>query len=341
MEEGIIAKLIFKDDKYACAFADKIILESRETVHKKWLRIVLIIIMILFSIGCVWKGIRKTGSINCRIIPHSKTITYSENDRVLNAIALSYLVYGCEACDDLSGTVSELLDHHEMGILNENFGIKRTDQADPSSALFDTSDFIRRNVGAYRFLSDYKDKKCSFYGAAFCDDDAKCVWIAYTGSVSFRDAIACAEFVFTPRLSCQEKHAFELYESVLSSEEVQDQSYQVMLTGHSLGGSFATMVACASECNAVTINGADGIAIDKYRGIEGNSYQENCISNHMTSPINGRFSMLDLVQRLMFFGDYQAVDYHVYPENGYTTDTHCAFSFIEFEDAELKSPKIP
>ena len=58
-------------------------------------------------------------------------------------------MYGCEACDELFGTVSELLDHHEMGILDENFGIKRTDHADPSSALFDTSDFIRRNVGDY------------------------------------------------------------------------------------------------------------------------------------------------------------------------------------------------
>ena len=34
MEEGIIEKLTFKDDKYACAFAYKIILESRET--DKW-----------------------------------------------------------------------------------------------------------------------------------------------------------------------------------------------------------------------------------------------------------------------------------------------------------------
>ena len=75
-------------------------------------------------------------------------------------------MYGCEACDELFGTVSELLDHHEMGILDENFGIKRTDHADPSSALFDTSDFIRRNVGDYWFLSDHKDEKCSFYGAA-------------------------------------------------------------------------------------------------------------------------------------------------------------------------------
>lgn len=31
MKESIIAKLILKDDKYACVFADKIILESQET----------------------------------------------------------------------------------------------------------------------------------------------------------------------------------------------------------------------------------------------------------------------------------------------------------------------
>ena len=31
MKEDIVAKLTAKDDKYACAFADKIIGESRET----------------------------------------------------------------------------------------------------------------------------------------------------------------------------------------------------------------------------------------------------------------------------------------------------------------------
>ena len=31
MKENIVAKLTVKDDKYACAIADKIILESRET----------------------------------------------------------------------------------------------------------------------------------------------------------------------------------------------------------------------------------------------------------------------------------------------------------------------
>lgn len=312
-----------------------------KVVHKKRLRNVLIVIMILFVIGCVWKVIRKTGSIPCNSIPNPPTAAYPENDAVLNAIALSYLVYGCDTCDELSGTVSELLETHDMGILKENFGIKRTDSGNPSSALFDTSDYISRLVGDYRFLCDRKDEKCGFFGAAFCDDNARCVWIAYAGSVSFRDAIACAEFVLSLRLSGQETQAFELFEAVLRSEEVQDQSYQVMLTGHSLGGSLATMVACASGCSAVTVNGAVGIAVDKYHDMEGDNSQANRISNYMTSPKNGRFSPMDLVQRLMFLGDYQAVEYHVYPENGYTTDTHCAFSFIAFEDEALKKPKLP
>lgn len=309
--------------------------------QRKRLRNILFIIMILIAIGCVWKGIRKSGSILCQKIPNLPTTTYSENDEVMNAIALSYLVYGCETRDALSGTVSEILENHEMGILIENYGIKRTDPDDPSSALFDTSDFIGNFVGDYRFLLDRKDEKSGFYGAVFCDDNAKCVWIAYTGSVTFRDAIACAEFVLMPRLSCQERQAFELYESVLESEEVKNQAYRVMLTGHSLGGSLATMVACASGCDAVTINGAVGIAIDKYHDIEGDNYQRNRISNYMTSPMNGRFSFMNLVQGLMFLGDYKAVDYHVYPENRYTTDIHCAFSFIEFEDDEFKNPKTP
>lgn len=312
-----------------------------KAVHKKRFRNILIVIIILFAIGCVWKAIRKTGSISCASIPNSLTAAYSENDAVLNAIALSYLVYGCETCNDLSGTVSELLETHDMGILKENFGIKRTDRDDPSSALFDTSDYISRFIGDYRFLCDQKDEQCGFYGAAFCDDNARCVWIAYAGSVSFRDAIACAEFVLSPRLSAQETRAFELYEAVLRSNEVQNQYYQVILTGHSLGGSLATMVACANGCRAITVNGAVGIAVDKYRDMEGDSFQANRISNYMTSPKNGRLSLMDLVQSLMFLGDYQAVDNHVYPENGYTTDTHCAFSFIAFEDKEFKKPKLP
>lgn len=96
-----------------------------KVVHIKRLGNILIVVMILFVIGCVWKVIRKTGSIPCSSIPNSPTAAYSEKDAVQNAIALSYMVYGCETCDELSGTVSDLLETHDMGILKENFGIKR------------------------------------------------------------------------------------------------------------------------------------------------------------------------------------------------------------------------
>lgn len=35
------------------------------TVHKKLMITVLIVIMSLFVMGCVWKAVRKTGSIPC------------------------------------------------------------------------------------------------------------------------------------------------------------------------------------------------------------------------------------------------------------------------------------
>lgn len=301
----------------------------------------LLAVAILLSAGIAWSVIRKTGSILCSSVPDLPGAAYSENDAVCSAIALSYLVYGCETCDALSGTIRELIDTHEMGILQENFGIKRTDADNPASALLDTSAYIDSFVGDFRFLCDLKDEKNSFYGAAFCDDRAECVWIAYAGSVSFRDAIACAELVLAPRLSGQERQAFALFASVLQSAEVQDQNYRVMLTGHSLGGALATMVACASGCRAVTINGADGIAVEKYRAIEGGKACADNVSNYLTSPKNGRFYAMDLVQRLMFLGDSQAVDAHVYPENGRTTDTHSAFSFLAFEVDALNTPKLP
>ena len=313
----------------------------KKLLHTRWFRNLLVAVLILIAAGLVWKGLRRVADISCRTVPEHPAPAYTENDRVVRSIALSYLVYGCESCGELSGTVGELLDRHEMGILAENFGIKRTDPEDPASALFDTSDFIRRSVGNDRFLLDRRDESSGFYGAAFCDDEAKCVWIAYAGSVSFRDALACAEFVLAPGLSPQEEQAFALYESVLDSEEVQNLSYSVMLAGHSLGGSLATMVSCASGCPAVTINGADGLAIDKFCDMKGEPPAADRISNYMTSPENGKVSYMDLVQRLMFLGNYKAVDYHVYTENEYTADAHCAFSFIEFEDELLAEPKIP
>lgn len=159
-------------------------------------------------------------SISCQTADELPKPSYSERSSVINAISLSYLVYGCEGCGNLSGTVSDLLEENEMGILTENFGIKRADHADPASAVFDTSEFIRNYVGEYRFLTEIKDAESGFYGAAFCDNKNKCVWIAYSGSVTINDALACAGLVLNPGLSAQEKLAFKLFEAVFESDEV-------------------------------------------------------------------------------------------------------------------------
>ena len=263
----------------------------------------------------------------------------------MKAVSLSYLVYGCEACDvptdpdgTLSGTVSELLDTCRMGIISENFGIRRTELQDPSSALLDSAAFIRTHTGPFRFLTSLKSGKSGFYGAAFCDDEQKCVWISYSGAVSLQDCLACAALVLVPGLSAQEASAFALFETVMDSREVQEDGYTVLLTGHSLGGALAAAVSRASGCAAVTINGADGLAIDKLNAILGAAPEEYRITNYMTSPKNGRFSLMDVVQRLMFLGSYRAADYRIYAENGLTYDTHSVFSFI---DPAEGGPSLP
>lgn len=302
-------------------------------------RLFLVASVILLGI-CIWKMVRLSSHVSCtQGVPLSKSL-YSEKDSVIDAISLSYLVYGCEACENLSGTVSELLDHHEMGIITENFGIKRQNEKDPSTAFLDTSDFIREHVGHFRFLSDLCDKKSSFYGAAFCDDEKKCIWIAYSGAVSFRDCLTCVQFVVGPSLSAQEKAAFDLYERVQACDEVKNQSYQVVLTGHSLGGALASMVSSVSGCTAVTINGADGVAIDKIHDMLGEKTIDYQITNYMTSPQNGKVLVMDAVQRLMFLGSYKKVNYEVYAQNELTTDTHSVFSFIDLSDGAI-NPQLP
>ena len=302
-------------------------------------RLFLVASVILLGI-CIWKMVRLSSHVSCtQGVPLSKSL-YSEKDSVIDAISLSYLVYGCEACENLSGTVSELLDHHEMGIITENFGIKRQNEKKPTTAFLDTSDFIRKQVGHFRFLNDLSDKGSSFYGAAFCDDEKKCIWIAYSGAVSFRDCLACAQLVVGPSLSAQEKAAFDLYERVQACDQVKNQSYQVVLTGHSLGGALASMVSSVSGCTAVTINGADGVAIDKIQDMLGEKTIDYQITNYMTSPQNGKVLVMDAVQRLMFLGSYTKVNYEVYAQNELTIDTHSVFSFIDLSDGVI-NPKLP
>ena len=302
--------------------------------------------LLLILAGIVaWRALRSACTVSCPSGGGLPDPPYTETERVMKAVSLSYLVYGCEACDvptdpdgTLSGTVSELLDTCRMGIISENFGIRRTELQDPSSALLDSAAFIRTHTGPFRFFTSLKSGKSGFYGAAFCDDEQKCVWISYSGAVSLQDCLACAALVLVPGLSAQEASAFALFETVMCSREVQEDGYTVLLTGHSLGGALAAAVSRASGCAAVTINGADGLAIDKLNAILGAAPEEYRITNYMTSPKNGRFSLMDVVQRLMFLGSYRAADYRIYAENGLTYDTHSVFSFI---DPAEGGPSLP
>ena len=302
--------------------------------------------LLLILAGIVaWRALRSACTVSCPSGGGLPDPPYTETERVMKAVSLSYLVYGCEACDvptdpdgTLSGSVIELLDTCRMGIISENFGIRRTELQDPSSALLDSAAFIRTHTGSFRFFTSLKSGKSGFYGAAFCDDEQKCVWISYSGAVTLQDCLACAALVLVPGLSAQEASAFALFETVMDSREVQEDGYAVLLTGHSLGGALAAAVSRASGCAAVTINGADGLAIDKLNAILGAEPEEYRITNYMTSPKNGRFSLMDVVQRLMFLGSYRAADYRIYAENGLTYDTHSVFSFI---DPAEGGPSLP
>jgi len=298
----------------------------------------LIIISVVAILCVLWGTFRTVSTVPGDLYVLDYDIPYSEDDRVMRAISLSYLVYGCENAADLSGDVSSIIDKNTMGIISENFGLIREDESNPDTTKIDTAEFIKTYVGSYRFLTDIRDPESSFCGVAFCDDEEKIVWISYAGSVDFADGLASAGIVFDPLFTRQEKSAFALFRKALSSEEVSQKGYNIILTGHSLGGALATEVSLVSNCPAITINGADGVSYDKICSMDLKNYKDNKISNYMTSTKNGTTSFMDFLQSLMFVGSYKSVDYHIYHQNDIAGDPHCAFSFIEIKNGEYCLP---
>jgi len=63
----------------------------------------------IFLVGCIWKVIRKTGSIPCCNTTNPTVLVYSKDNAIPKSIALSYLVYGCETSDGLSCISGEWL----------------------------------------------------------------------------------------------------------------------------------------------------------------------------------------------------------------------------------------
>lgn len=293
----------------------------------KKMKRILILLLILTAAVLAWKTARSHAEVP--VLPpvvFSDPGEYAEQD-VLEAVCVSYFTYGCEGCDALSGSVAEILDSHEMGILRENFGVVRSQKDDPSTAAFDTASFIRSAVGHFRFLCDSRDEKSSFYGAAFCDDAAQRVWVSYSGSVSLADTWACLGLACKPGLTSQEREAFTFFGEVLQTPEVRERGYTVLLTGHSLGGALATMVSCASGYPALTVNGADRLGADKIHSILGMEPGISRITNFVTKSRRS-LAPMEIIQSLMFLGRGEGITYEVMEPNGLTTDTHCAFSFL-------------
>lgn len=299
---------------------------------------VLIALMIVVIIAGVWVLARVFSDVPYTIRDVSRTVDYSEDELVLNAMSMSYLSYGCENAEKNEGTVNDILDNNKMGILIENAGIYRTDVSDPGSAVINSSEFIASNIGEYRFLSDKKDEATGFYGVAFCDDYNKCVWVSFSGTVTMSDVWSCVGFVCCPWLSSQERSAFDFMNEVMRSDEINNQDYTVILTGHSLGGALATEISLVSGNRAVTINGADGLSYDKITLMKCQDFQCNNVTNYMTSGSGSELSLLNIVQRLMFFGSNEKVDERVFEPNDKTTDVHCVFSFIDYREGKYALP---
>lgn len=294
----------------------------------------------VLALCAVWITIRLTTRVECTAWAGQTHDERPASERVFSAVSLSWLVYGCEGCENPGGTVNELLDTQRMGIIIENADIKRLDPGDPSSAMIDSADFLRRTVGEYRFLTDLRDEASSFYGAAFADDENRTVWIAYAGSVSARDALQCVGLAVGAGLTGQEKAAFALYEQVLKTQEIQE-GYGLMLTGHSLGGALASMVSRMSGAEALTVSGADGLALRKINSIAGGAPEQLRITNCLTSPDSFGFTVKDCIQRMMFLGDCEDIRNQIYPDNGMVDNSHCVFGFIRFEDEAHTKPCLP
>ena len=304
------------------------------------IRFVVVAVAAILVLSFAWVALRHSVSVKCTVFDGGSAETYSEPEKVFAAMSLSYLVYGCEGCNELAESVGDILDTQKMGIIIENADISRTDKTDPTTAMIDSASFIRQTVGSYRFLTDLKDEKNSFYGAAFADDKNKVVWLSYSGSVSFTDAVQSSLLVVGADLSGQEKRAFELYETVIKSKEIQN-GYGLILTGHSLGGALASMVAYMSGAEAVTINGADGLALAKIRSIEPDMSNSYRITNYLSSPDCFGLSLKDFVQRMMFWGDYDGISSHTYEANGMVDNSHCVFGFVRFENDDQSKPILP
>lgn len=304
---------------------------------RRTLKALIIIAVLIAAIALGRFAILKSTRVTAAPAPED-TSSYTEEERIVTAMALNFLTYGLERAETEAVTVAEILDTETMGIIAENADVVRTDPEDPASAVIDTAGFIRAAAGDFRLL-DTLHSPFAFFGAVFADDARRTVWIAYAGATTSTDNIACLRLALGAGLSQQEKNAFELYERALNTPEAA-LGYSVILTGHSLGGAFASMISYTSGARAITISGACRLGIDKIRRIAEPASPLPVIDNYLTDPAGAKLSFRNLIQRAMFLGRSDLPTYHALAPGGNTTDTHSIFGFILTDGTETALPKV-
>jgi len=142
-----------------------------------------------------------------------------------------------------------------------------------------------------------------FSATAFLNEEEKCIMIAYCGTEDLIDINVDIAFAATDFLQRQHRQALEFYGKIANEY---GKMYSIKLTGHSLGGTLATYVCALTNAETITVNGANGVALNNIMStVYGNidnyikSYPEaniftkipcewNC-TNYLTEVVNGNF----------------------------------------------------
>jgi len=124
----------------------------------------IMLLLVLLSLG--WFACRRAAALPSAPPAPSGSLPYSEQQQVPIAMALSYLAYGYQGELPSAGTVSELIDAGNIGILQENAGVCRANPEDSSTALLSA---LKTGTGCDRFYRSpsAQTKKQARSGLAF------------------------------------------------------------------------------------------------------------------------------------------------------------------------------
>ena len=131
-----------------------------------------------------------------------------------------------------------------------------------SDGEFNTEKYLLDTVGDC-LIVDYMEADNGFSATAFLDLENDRITIAYCGTEmhkdNAKDVLDDIQFAATDGLPGQFNTALLFYENVYGKF---GKEHTIYLTGHSLGGALATYVCALTNTEAITVNGANGIALN-------------------------------------------------------------------------------